>query len=198
MNFQDVVMSRHAAKKFSEKTVPENKVDELLELIRYAPSSFNIQPWRIVIVSDAAMKEKLKPHAYGQEQITSCSHLFVFCYDTRKDAVLDAVDVSMKNAKAPEDKRVAFINTVREANARLNQEEWNHYAELQVYLALGNALNGAKALGFDSCPMGGFNAAKFAEVLGLPEHIKPSVLCPIGYASDEPRKKVRIEGFVVS
>ena len=60
-----------------------------------------------------------------------------------------------------------------------------------MYIALGNALNGAKALGFDSCPMEGFNAGEYSKILALPNHLVPSVLCPIGYAADKPSAKIR-------
>ncbi|MDD1666434.1 MAG: nitroreductase family protein, partial [Methanomicrobiales archaeon] len=60
-----------------------------------------------------------------------------------------------------------------------------------VFLALGNALNGAKSLGLDSCPMGGFDPKEYARILGLPPHLVPTMLCPVGYAADTPEPKIR-------
>ena len=65
------------------------------------------------------------------------------------------------------------------------------WSQRQSYLALANAINGAKALGFDSCPMEGFDPAAYSNTLKLPENIVPTALCPIGYAADEPRPKIR-------
>jgi len=81
MDFEKIVMKRYASKKFDGKKVSEEKVKKLMEMIKHAPSSFNIQPWKIVIITDSNLKEKLLPVSWNQPQITSCSHLLVFCAD---------------------------------------------------------------------------------------------------------------------
>jgi len=79
----------------------------------------------------------------------------------------------------------------------LTGEKRLSWAQRQVYIALGNALNGAKSLGFDSCPMEGFDPAKYAEILALPKHIVPTVLCPIGFAVDTPHPKIRFSDITL-
>jgi nitroreductase len=64
-------------------------------------------------------------------------------------------------------------------------------AKQHVFLALGNALNGAKSLGLDSCPMGGFDPKEYARILDLPAHLVPTMLCPVGYAADKREPKIR-------
>lgn len=81
MQFKEIVMQRYAVKKFNGKVVPEEKINELIELVRYAPSALNLQPWKIRIVTDQKLKNELRPAAFDQEQITTCSHLLVFCAD---------------------------------------------------------------------------------------------------------------------
>jgi nitroreductase / dihydropteridine reductase len=73
----------------------------------------------------------------------------------------------------------------------MTPEQRAAWSQAQTYLALGNALNGAKALGFDSCPMGGFDPAAYSRVLNLPAQLVPVMLCPIGYAADRPGPKIR-------
>ena len=65
------------------------------------------------------------------------------------------------------------------------------WSQRQTYLALGNALNGSKSLGFDSCPMEGFNPSEYSKILNLPSNIVPTALCTIGFANDTPKPKVR-------
>jgi nitroreductase len=65
------------------------------------------------------------------------------------------------------------------------------WSQAQTYLALGNAINGAKSLGFDSCPMGGFDPKEFSRILKIPSPLLPVMLCPLGYAADKPMPKVR-------
>ena len=73
----------------------------------------------------------------------------------------------------------------------MSEEQKLSWSQRQAFLALGNALNGAKSLGFDSCPMEGFDPKEYAKILGLPGNLVPTALCPIGYASDKPNPKLR-------
>ena len=90
----------------------------------------------------------------------------------------------MPNAKG-------YIGMMRGFAAGLTGEKRLAWAEKQAYIALGNALNGAKSLGFDSCPMEGFSPAEFAKILELPENLIPGVLCAVGYATDSQKDKLR-------
>ncbi len=189
MDFEKIVMSRHAARKFDGKKIDEAKVEKLLELIRYAPSSYNIQPWAIKIISDQTIKDKLAPAAWNQPQITTCSHLLVFCANTDIVSHIDMLENQLKQANLPTE----VVGMMRNFEKGMNPDQKRSWAQRQVYLALGNALNGAKELGFDSCPMEGFDPKAFAEILNLPQNIIPTALCTIGYTSDTVRAKMRLD-----
>jgi len=73
----------------------------------------------------------------------------------------------------------------------LSEDKKLIWAQKQAYIALSNAINGAKALGFDSCPMEGFNAEEYSKLLNLPKNLVPTVICLVGYAADVPRNKIR-------
>jgi len=169
----------------------QNKVDELLELIRYAASSYGLQPWKIKIISDKATKEKLAPAAWNQPQITTCSHLLIFCANNDVDELIDTYERYMKKAGAPQESITGYIGMMRGWAKGLDDAAKTNWAFRQVYLALGNAINGAKSLGFDSCPMEGFSPQEFSKILGLPKNIVPLALCAIGTAADEPKPKLR-------
>ncbi|MEM2138276.1 MAG: nitroreductase family protein, partial [Candidatus Anstonellaceae archaeon] len=79
MEFDEIVMKRYATKKFDGRKVDEALVERLLEIIRFAPSSYNMQPWKVKVIADQETKEKLFQHTQKQAQITTCSHLLVFC-----------------------------------------------------------------------------------------------------------------------
>src|SRR3989338_5744684 len=132
MDLEKIVQERYATKLFDGRKIPEGKISKLFEVIRNAASSFNIQPWKIIVVKNQELKERLQPATWNQQQIPTCS-------------------------------------------------------QRQTFLALGNALNGAKSLGFDSCPMEGFDPKEYTKILGLPGNLVPTALCPIGYASDKPK-----------
>ncbi|MDD1663818.1 MAG: NAD(P)H-dependent oxidoreductase [Methanomicrobiales archaeon] len=191
MEFKDIVMKRYAVKKFDGRKVPDSKMKELFELIRFAPSALNIQPWKIKVVTDQKMKEQLKSATYGQEQITTCSHLLVFCANTDFKDLIGKLERLMMQAKMPGEDLKMVMGMAREYFLANPPEVQLAMAQHHVYLALGNAVNGAKSLGMDSCPMGGFDPGEYSRILGLPPHIVPTMLCPVGYAADKPEQKLR-------
>lgn len=191
MKFQEIVMQRYATKRFDGRAVPEETVHELLELVRFAPSALNLQPWRIRVVTDPAQKAALRPAAFDQEQVTTCSHLLVFCADPDYEGLIARLDALLSANRVPEEMRQMVLGMARQFTAEMPPEKRLAWSTAQTYLALGNALNGAKALGLDSCPMGGFDPVAVTGILGIPAPLVPVMLCPIGYAADRPMPKVR-------
>jgi nitroreductase len=191
MEFGQIVMSRYATKKFDGRKLPEEKVNALLELVRFAPSALNLQPWKIKIVTDQKTKELLKPAAFGQEQITTCSHLLVFCADPDYDSLIRRLGALLKENNVPAEMQKMITDMAAGFVAPMSPEQKLAWSQAQTFLALGNALNGAKSLGFDSCPMGGFSPAEFSRILKIPPPLVPTMLCPLGYAADKPMKKIR-------
>lgn len=188
MDFETVVKSRFAVRKFDGKVLPEDKVEKLLEIVRHAPSSYNIQPWMIRVVKNQELKDKLMAAAWNQPQIGSASHVLVFCANTDIVGCIDKLEHAMKQSGKDVS---AYVGMMRQFEQGMNHEQKKYWAQRQVYLALSNAVNGAKSLGFDSCPMEGFNPQAFSEILELPAHIVPTVICTIGHAIDSLPAKYR-------
>ena len=191
MEFRDIVMQRYAVKKFDGRIVPAEKIDELLEYVRYAPSAINLQPWKIKIVTDRTIKEQLKPAVFDQEQVTTCSHLLVFCADPDYESLIKKLGLLLEKNHVPEDMRKMVISMADQFTMPMSPEQRFAWSQAQTYLALGNALNGAKALGFDSCPMGGFSPDEVARILAIKQPLVPVMLCAVGYAADSPIPKIR-------
>lgn len=191
MQFKDIVMQRYAVKKFDGKTVPDEKINELIDLVRYAPSALNLQPWKIKVVTDQELKEQLRPAAFDQEQITSCSHLLVFCADPDYESLIKRLGALLKENHVPVEMQAMITGMATGFAGSMSPEQRLAWSQAQTYLALGNALNGAKSLGFDSCPMGGFNPDEFTRILKIPKPLVPVMLCPVGYAADMPIPKLR-------
>ena len=191
MEFATIVMSRYATKKFDGRKIPETRINELLEMVRFAPSAINLQPWKIKVVTDQKVKEQLKPAAFNQEQVTSCSHLLVFCADPDYDSLIRRLGELLKKSGAPEEMQKMVTGMAVQFTKPMSQDQKLSWSQAQTYLALGNALNGAKSLDFDSCPMGGFDPKEFLRILEIPPPLVPVMLCPLGYAADKPMQKVR-------
>ena len=191
MQFKDIVMERYATKKFDGNRIPDEKIDELMELVRFAPSALNLQPWRIRIITDLNVKEQLKPAAFNQEQITTCSHLLVFCADPDYAGLIKKLERLLKDNNTPEEMLAMIVGMASQFASAMTAEQQLAWSQAQTYLALGNAINGAKSLGFDSCPMGGFDPAEFTRILNIPAPLVPVMLCPVGYAADRSMPKIR-------
>lgn len=193
MEFKEILEKRYATKLFDGKKIPEEKIEELKEYIRLAPSSFGLQPFKVMVIEGKDTKEALLPASYNQKQITTCSHLLVFCAYTNIKERIDEVEKMMKDAKVPEEKYSTYIGMMRDFEKNIPEDRRVIWAQKQCYIALGNALNGAKALGFDSCPMEGFDANAYSKILGLPENLIPTIVCPVGYGADTPHPKMRFK-----
>jgi len=191
MEFKNILEERYATKMFDGKRIDDDKIEQIKDMIRLSPSALNIQPWKIKIIDDNDIKEKLSPATMDQPQIKSCSHLLVFCADTDLKGNADKMIGSLKAAGVPEE-NIQFLESVLEnflgmfpGDAAICEAQ--HHA----FIATITAIYAAKSLGIDSCPMQGFNPAAFSEILELPENLVPTMIVPLGYPADEPMPKMR-------
>ncbi|OLS12013.1 MAG: nitroreductase [Promethearchaeota archaeon CR_4] len=190
MEFKEIVTQRYATKQFDGKQIPEEKLRQVLEMTRLAPSAANTQPWKVKVIGDEQTKQALMPATFNQPQVKSCSHLLVFCanvdYAGTKQKMIDTL--KKINAPQPALDQVEMI-----LNRIINLAPQQKLAEAQknTFLAAVTAIYAAKSLGIDSCPMGGFDPAGYAKVLKMPDTLIPTILVPLGYAADTPMPKRR-------
>jgi len=192
MEFKDIVMQRYATKQFDGRMIDDSTLFMLLDIIRYSPSAFNLQPWKIKIITASRIKKNLLPHTNNQLQVTTCSHLFVFCANTELEKLVDKAVEGLARSGLPKETVSQYAAMIKGYIGSMRPEQRVAFAREQIHIALGNAVNGAKSLGLDSCPMGGFDPTGYAETLFLPEEYIPVVLCAVGYAVDKPNPKWRL------
>ncbi len=181
---------RYATKKFD----PTRKISAadwavLEQALVLTASSYGLQPWKFIVVTDPALKARLRPASWNQAQVEDCSHHVVF---TVKEDISEA-DVDRFIARIAEVRGVTpeslaaykgymvgdLVNGPRHAIIK----EW---AARQAYIALGNLLTSAAVLGIDACPFEGIEPAKYDEILGLKGTGYATVAaCPVGYRSDD-------------
>jgi nitroreductase len=188
---------RHACKRFdTEKKIPETAFDALLETIRLSPSSFGMEPWRVIVVRSVELREALKPVCWNQNQITEASELLVFTTDN--DAVRgDSQYVKSMFARRGLDdattaaylKRYADYLAPLEADERL-LENWT---AKQCYIAAANLMTHAASMGIDSCPIEGFEKQKVEACLELPKGRHVALLVALGYRVDPQPERKRLE-----
>ena len=182
-----VLNARYAAKKFdSTRTIDDQTWNTLEEALVLSPSSYGLQPWKFIVITDPDLKEQLAPHAWNQPQITSCSHLVVFC--ARRE--LDGDDVEkLMNATASARGLAAtdlhgYASMIGSAISNLSKDDLLNWNKRQVYLALDQFLLSCALLGVDACPMEGFSGDKFDELLGLSD-VTATVIATAGYRAPD-------------
>ncbi|PLY45323.1 NAD(P)H-dependent oxidoreductase [Janthinobacterium sp. ROICE36] len=180
---------RYATKKMDPtKTVPQDKVERILEAVRLTASSSGLHPYEVFVVTNPALREQIKPHAWNQSQITDASHLLVFAaWDNytveRIDKMFDLVNTvrGFKN-EGWEAYRQQILATYPQRDAETNYQ----HAARQAYIGVGTALIAAAEEKVDSTPMEGFDPAKVDDILGLREKgLRSVVMLPLGYRADE-------------
>jgi len=190
---------RYAVKKFDKnRKVPAETAEKLIEAVRLTPTSFGMQPFRLIVVEDRELLESLDEHCWGQVQPGTCSHLFVLATLNTIDAAY--IDKMVDHVIAERDlgeKGEGLRGVIQGFLARMTEEETATWAAKQAYIGLGELMTAAAVEGVDTCPMEGFVPAKVDGALGLPDKdLKSVLLCPIGYRAEDDHyqhfKKLRL------
>ena len=180
---------RYAAKKLDPaRPVPDEKVERILEAVRLTASSSGLQPYELIVVTNPELRAQIKPHAWGQQQITDCSHLLVFAaWDNytveRINMMFDLVNEERGFVNEGwENYRQQILATYPGRDAEANYQ----HAARQAYIGVGTALIAAAEEEVDSTPMEGFDPAKVDAILGLKTRgLRSVVMIPLGYRAAE-------------
>jgi nitroreductase/dihydropteridine reductase len=161
---------RYATKKFDHtKKLSAEQLDTLLSAVQLSPSSYGLQSYKVLVVEDPAIREQLREAAYGQAQLTEASQVIVFASETDIDAglvknyidnIAETREIGREHLNGFEQVMLGTVNNLAEDQ----KITWSHK---QAYIALGVLLTAAAEMGIDACPMEGFGAGKFEEILGL-------------------------------
>lgn len=180
---------RYATKKFdSAKVLTQEQLTMLKESVRLSPSSFGLFPYKVFVVENMDLREKLKEKAFGQSQITDASHLFVFA--ARNEVTPKDIEHFVELVAKERNTTTESLSSYKEMMAgfvhMLSKEQQATWAEKQAYIGLGFLLSAAAQNNIDACPMEGFDNKAFDQVLGLGQTgYHSAVVCPIGFRSDE-------------
>ena len=174
--------TRRSIRKYESTPIPNAALRELLRLAGRAPSAFNAQPWRFIVVSDDELKRKLAAAAYNQPQVISAPATIVVYSDM--ESALARMPESM-HPGMPADKRAAGVESFRGTFANQSVEERESWGLGQANIALGYLLLLAEAEGYATSPMLGFEPDKVKDLLRLPSHVRIPALVAIGYPAEE-------------
>ena len=189
-NILEAMKWRYATNKFDpSKKLTEEQLNELLETMILTPSSFGLQPWRFIVVTNPEIRAELQKAGYNQPKIVEASHLIVFAVeksiddkfvDTYVESISQTRGVAIADLKGYED-------MMKGAMSSRTPEQRVEWAARQAYIALGVLVTAGASLGIDVAPMEGFDPKKFDEILGLDKMgLESKVLAAVGFrASDD-------------
>ena len=193
---------RYATKKFdAAKKIPAADWAALEESLILAPSSYGLQPWKFIVITDPAVKARLVPASWGQTQPADSSHLVVLAVKTGlgEDHVEKFLDRQVQVRGGTKESLAQYKGMILASLAGAAKagtlDAWQTH---QVYIALGQFMAVAAMMGIDTCPMEGIDRAKYDEILGLTGTGFASVVaCPAGYRAADDKyagaKKVRFD-----
>lgn len=209
----EVIRSRQAVRRFSQREVPLGLLQQLLDLANRAPSGFNLQPWHFIVVGDPVLRKLLSHVALDQQQVLEAPITIVFLAnpDTWKTTYKKILELAlqrgtMTEARVEKYKRATqlqfflgpfalfgWIKSIFVVLRRLrkptptvvtSKQDAGHYVMAQTMLCAATFMLAAKAAGLDTCPMEGFDEYRIKKLLKIPPSMRVPIIIPIGYAME--------------
>jgi nitroreductase len=196
-DFSKAMDFRHACKVFDEnKKISDEEMHYILEAGQKSPSSFGMEAWKFLVITNEALKAKLRPFCWDQVQITSCSHLVIVLAGIENAKVESGMPKKRFTRRDMPQETLDFYMDIyaKHLEKTLSSDE-NIYAwtSKQSYIALGNMMTAAAFVGIDSCPIEGFEKENVEEVLGLDiSKYQVAVIVPFGYRINEQSSQLRL------
>lgn len=195
--FEKAMDFRHACKLFDEnRKISDEDMHYIMEMGRKSPSSFGMEPWKFLVITNEELKAKLRPACWNQVQITSCSHLVVIL------AAIESVkpesgipEKRFRRREMTQDKLDFYLNLYASHLEETLSNDKNIWAwtSKQTYIAAANMMSAAAFIGIDSCPIEGLEKKSVEEILGLDTaKYQLSMVLPFGYRVNEQSKQLRL------
>jgi nitroreductase len=184
MQWIDSFEWRYACKKMNGQSVPQEKIDRILQAIRLAPTSMGLQPFTVLVINDPEWRKKIQPVAYNQSQVTDCSHLIIFAaWSTITEKhINDYVENAAMVRNTTTEAQKGLSDMLNGALLNKTQEQNFNWSARQAYIALGFGLAAAALEQVDATPMEGFQPQALDELLDLPSKGLRSVsMLALGY-----------------
>jgi len=188
---------RHACKNFNEnKKINNKEMRYILEAGHTSPSSFGMEGWKFLVITNEALKAKLRPVCWNQVQITSCSHLVVIL-SAIENVKVESGEVEKRfNRRDMPQENLKMYMELYASHLKItlsSDENIYNWTSRQTYIALANMMTAAAYIGIDSCPIEGFEKEKVEEILELDTtKWQVSVIVPFGYRVNDQSKQLRL------
>lgn len=182
MNTIDAIQSRRAVKQFdADHRMTAEEVERILSLAILSPTAFNLQNWRFVVVNDPELRKKIRAVSWDQSQVTDTSLFVILCAD------LKAWDKGPGRywANAPQEVQDFMLPAI-DAYYRDKPQVQRDEAMRSCGIVAQTLMLVARSMGYESCPMDGFDFEKVGELINLPDDHVIAMYVAIGKGTKEP------------
>lgn len=188
------LLERHSVRSYRQgHKLPEEDIRTILQAAGAAPSAWNLQHWKFLVVVEQEDKEKLLPIAYNQKQIVESSVTFAILGDTEANRNAEPIySQAVQEGKVPADFKDRIVDSINQAYENGGERFGRDHAFLNASLAAMQLMIAAEALGYSSVPMSGFDSAKLSEVFKIPSRYVPVMLISVGVGEQPGRPSARL------
>jgi nitroreductase len=178
----EAAKNRRSIRSFEQDPIPHEDLEKILDIVRLAPSAFNIQPWRFVAVESTELKDQLASAAFNQRQVKSAPAVIVL-YTDMADSLRRVDELLHPGMDAAQQQTVR--DTILNHFGKMTPEAQEDWAAATGNIALGYLLLAAESFGYQSSPMAGFSADAVKKLLNLPENVRIPAIVAIGKGTEE-------------
>lgn len=180
---------RYATKSFNaEKYLSDDKIHGIKRAFNLTPTSYGLQPLKLIVISDKKIQEELYGASFNQKQVKTASHVFVLCVNKIIDQefIEKHFELVKEIRKTPDEIIKPFRDFLIKDFSKKDNSELRDWAIRQAYLAIGNMLTVCAVEKIDACPMEGFDAEEYTSILNLDSSkIEPVLVMPVGYRAED-------------
>ena len=181
LTVQGAIEARRAIRKYTDQPVTDAEIHEVIREAGLAPSSMNVQPWRVLAIKDPETKKRLRGASMNQQQVEHAPVVFVILTDTKDTMETLRETVSPGYADKIDEQAKVVYGVYSGMPDDLREQAMIRF----TFIFLGFLLLAAQSKGFGTSPMTGFEPQKVKEVLGLPDHVHVSVMVAMGRPDEE-------------
>ncbi|MFM9277439.1 nitroreductase family protein [Paenibacillus jiagnxiensis] len=192
--FFNVIQDRRSVRSYdSEVKISREEMNEILQQAVLAPSGANLQPWRFLVIDSQELKQKLLPIAFNQQQVIEASAVIAVLGDLESYKLAEKIyGMAVDAGYMPAETAKSFVERYQGMFASMPPETVLQKVSIDVSLVSMQLMLVARAKGYDTVPMGGYDQAKFVEAFDIPERYAPVMLIAIGKAAKPGHPTVRL------
>lgn len=177
LTVKEAIETRRSIREYVQEPIPKEKIMEILRLASLAPSAWNTQPWRFIVITDETKKRELQKAANNQKQVGNAPAVIVVTSDM-EDVLGNVGQFAHPNMSSEAKERLK--ETLENTFSPVHVEARGQWAAGQTYIAIGFLLLAIRSFGYDSSTMLGFNPVQVRELLNLPEHVQIPAIVALG------------------